>query len=207
MKNTTYPGSKNIPPKKIRSNTENIRKITYLALLTAVVLIFQTLGSFIRLGPFQASLVLIPIVIGAALLGVTAGGWLGFVFGMHVLLSGDAALFLTIDFFGTILVVLLKGILCGMTAGLVFKLLKKFNTYVAVLVSAIACPVVNTGIFLLGCRIFFLEAVSAWASAEGMSVTAYMFLILVGGNFIFELVLNIIFVPVILRLIRIGKRN
>ena len=189
----------------IRSNSEKIRKITYLALLTAVVLVFQTLGSFIRLGPFQASLVLIPIVIGAALLGVTAGGWLGFIFGMHVLISGDAAAFLTIDVFGTVVVVLAKGILCGMAAGLIFKLLKKFNQYVAVLVSAIACPVVNTGVFLIGCKLFFMEAVSAWANAEGMSAVAYMFLGLVGGNFIFELVLNIVFIPVILRLLNIKK--
>lgn len=189
----------------IRSNSEKIRKITYLALLTAIVLVFQTLGSFIRLGPFQASLVLIPIVIGAALLGVTAGGWLGFVFGMHVLLSGDAAAFLTIDVFGTVVVVLAKGILCGMAAGLVFKLLKSFNQYVAVLISAIACPIVNTGVFLIGCKVFFMEAVSAWANAEGMSAVAYMFLGLVGGNFIFELILNIIFIPVILRLLNIKK--
>ena len=187
----------------IRSNSEKIRKITYLALLTAIVLVFQTLGSFIRLGPFQASLVLIPIVIGAALLGVAAGGWLGFVFGLHVLLSGDAAAFLTIDLFGTIVVVLAKGILCGMAAGLVFKLLKRFNQYVAVLVSAIACPLVNTGVFLIGCKLFFMEAVSAWANAEGMSAVAYMFLGLVGGNFIFELILNIVFIPVILRLLNI----
>ncbi len=189
----------------IRSNSEKIRKITYLALLTAIVLVFQTLGSFIRLGPFQASLVLIPIVIGAALLGVTAGGWLGFVFGMHVLLSGDAASFLTIDVFGTVIVVLAKGILCGIAAGLVFKLLKNFNQYVAVFVSAIACPVVNTGVFLIGCKLFFMEAVSAWANAEGMSAVAYMFLMLVGGNFIFELILNIVFIPVILRLLNIKK--
>ena len=190
----------------IRSNVEKIRKITYLALLTAVVLIFQTLGAFIRLGPFQASLVLIPIVIGAALLGVGAGGWLGFVFGMHVLLCGDAAAFLTIDFVGTVITVLAKGILCGVTAGLIFKALKKFNQYVAVLVSAIACPIVNTGIFLLGCKLFFMESISAWANAEGMSVVSYMFLGLVGGNFIFELVLNIICVPVILRLLNIKKK-
>ncbi|MBQ3489143.1 MAG: ECF transporter S component [Clostridia bacterium] len=191
---------------KIRSNSENIRKIVYLALLTAIVLVFQTLGSFIRLGPFQASLVLIPIVIGAALLGPGAGAWLGFVFGMHVLLSGDAAAFLTIDVVGTVLVVLVKGIVCGMTAGFVFKILKHVNQYLAVLISAIACPLANTGIFLLGCKLFFMEAVSAWANAEGMSAVAYMFIGLVGGNFIFEFILNIIFVPVILRLLNFKNR-
>ncbi len=191
----------------IRSHSESIRKMTYLALLTAIVLVFQTLGAFIHLGPFQASLVLIPIVIGAALFGVGAGGWLGFVFSMHVLLSGEAATFMAIDFWATVIVVLAKGILCGMVAGLVFKLLKNCNRYVAVLISAIACPIVNTGVFLLGCKIFFMESISAWASAEGVTATAYMFLVLVGGNFIFEFVLNLIFVPVILRLLNLRKNN
>jgi len=190
----------------IRSNSERIRKITYLALLTAIVLVFQTLGSFIRLGPFQASLVLIPIVLGAALLGVGGGAWLGFVFGMHVLLGGDAASFLAIDVVGTVITVLAKGVLCGAAAGLVFKLLKKFNQYVAVLVSAIVCPLVNTGVFLLGCKVFFMESISAWANADGMSAAAYMFIVLVGGNFIFELVLNVVFIPVMLRLLNMKKK-
>ena len=192
--------------RNIRSNSENIRKITYLALLTAIVLVFQTFGSFIHLGPFQASLVLIPIVLGGAFLGVGGGAWLGFVFGMHVLLSGEAALFLAIDVPGTIITVLAKGILCGAAAGLVFKLLKKYNQYLAVWIAAFICPIVNTGIFLIGCKLFFMEAVSAWASAEGMSVTAYMFLGLVGGNFIFELILNIVCVPVVLRLLNFRKK-
>ena len=59
------------------------------AVLTALVIILQFMGTFIRFGPFAISLVLIPIVIGAATCGVKVGVWLGFVFGVVVLLSGS----------------------------------------------------------------------------------------------------------------------
>ena len=56
------------------------------AVFTALVVVLQLLGSFIHLGPFSISLVLFPIVIGAATCGWKMGGWLGFVFGVAVLL-------------------------------------------------------------------------------------------------------------------------
>ena len=131
----------------------NTRKLTGLALLTAIVVILQFLGAFIRFGPFSISLVLIPIVVGAALYGVWAGAWLGFVFGIVVLLSGDAAAFMTISPLGTILTVLVKGSLAGLCAGAVYKLLSRHETP-AVIAAAVVTPVVNTGVFLLGCLLW-----------------------------------------------------
>lgn len=198
------------------------RTLTGMALLTAVVVILQLLGAFVRFGPFSISLVLIPIVVGAALYGAAAGAWFGFVFGMVVLLSGDAAAFLVVNPLGTILVVLLKGALAGLCAGLVYKALSKRNEKaavpsadgkkqhvdLAVIAAAVICPVVNTGIFLLGCLVFFLPTISEWAAAMGFeSVGRYMIFGLVGGNFLFELLFNIVFSPLIVRLIRIGRHH
>ena len=186
----------------------NTRKLTGLALLTAVVVILQFLGAFIRFGPFSISLVLIPIVVGAALYGVLAGAWLGFVFGLVVLLSGDAAAFLVISPIGTILVVLLKGALAGLCAGAVYKALSERNETMAVIVAAIVAPVVNTGIFLLGCLVFFLPTVREWGQAMGFeNVGTYMIVGLVGGNFLFELLVNVILSPVIVRLVRLGRKE
>ena len=186
----------------------NTRRLTGLALFTAIVVILQFLGAFIRFGPFSISLVLIPIVVGAALYGVLAGAWLGFVFGLVVLLSGDAAVFLVINPVGTILVVLLKGALAGLCAGAAYKALHKVNETVAVIVAAVVAPVVNTGIFLLGCLLFFLPTITEWGQAMGFeSVGKYMILGLVGGNFLFELLFNIVLSPVIVRLIRLGKKE
>jgi len=91
------------------SKNNNTQKIVGLGLFTAIVIVLQLMGSFIRFGTFSISLVLVPVVIGAALYGAGAGAWLGFVFGVVVLLSGDAAAFLGVNALGTILTVLVKG--------------------------------------------------------------------------------------------------
>ena len=192
-------------------NSQDRRKQTQIlvfgAILTALVIVLQLLGSFIRFGMFSISLVLVPIIIGAAMCGTKIGTWLGFMFGVAVLVSGDASSFLAIDVAGTIITVLLKGALCGLAAGLTYNLLKNRNQYLAVMASAVVCPVVNTGVFLLGCVLFFFEAVTEWGMSLGFTNTVeYMFLGLAGGNFIFELIINIILTPVILRVLKFAKK-
>ena len=99
-------------------NGMSTRTLALGAVLTALVVLLQFMGAFVHFGPFSISLVLIPIVIGAAIGGVRLGAWLGLVFGLVVLASGDAAAFLAINAPGTILTVLLKGTACGALAGL-----------------------------------------------------------------------------------------
>jgi len=186
----------------------NTKKIVGLSLFTAIVVVLQFLGSFIRFGVFSISLVLVPIVVGAALYGVAAGAWLGFVFGFVVLVSGDAAAFLAVSPLGTVLTVLVKGILAGLCSGAVYRALAGKKETPAVVASAVTAPVVNTGVFLIGCVLFFMEPVTGWAEAMGFgdNVTRYMFLGLAGGNFLFELAVNAVLSPVIVRLIRLGKK-
>ena len=77
-----------------------------------------------------------------------------------------------------------------------------------VIAAAIICPIVNTGVFLIGCLLFFMEPVTAWGEALGFSnVGEYMFLGLAGGNFLVEMGINIVLTPVILRLINLIKKN
>ena len=189
-----------------KKQTENL---VLGAILTAIVIVLQLLGGFIKFGPFSISLVLIPIVIGSAKCGVKIGTWLGFVFGVVVLLSGDAAAFLGVNALGTILTVLVKGTLAGLLSGLVYKVLENKNRTLAVAVAAVVCPVVNTGVFLIGCLLFFMETIGGWADAMGFgaNVGQYMIVGLVGANFIFELLFNVVLSPVVVRLIRIGKKE
>ena len=68
--------------------------------------------------------------------------------------------------------------------------------------AALACPVLNTGVFLLGCKIFFMPTITEWASTLGYaSVGKYIILGLVGGNFLFEVGFNMVLVPVLYRVI------
>lgn len=192
------------------NNKFNQSKAVNLAIggiLTAIVFVLQWFGASIKFGTFSITLVLIPIILGAALCGPIVSTWLGLVFGAVVLLSGDAAPFLAISAPGTIATVLLKGALCGLVAGAVFNALKKFNQYLAVIVAAVAAPVTNTGIFLLGCRLFFFDAVKEWGVSAGFTnVAKYMLVGFVGFNFLFELVTNIVLCPVIVRIIEAVKK-
>ena len=214
------------------NNTQKVstKTLVLVSVLTALVVVLQLLGSFIRFGMFSISLVLVPILIGAAICGASAGAWLGFAFGIAVLLSGDAAAFLAVDPIGTVLTVLVKGTAAGLIAGLIYKALAKVCTeisakrktpegeeankfvsallkYLPVVASAIVCPVVNTGIFLIGCRLFFYETIAEWGLALGFANAAeYMFIGLAGLNFVFELLTNMILVPVIIRLLSMNKK-
>lgn len=183
--------------------------IVLAAIMTALVVILQYMGSFIRFGTFSISLVLIPIVIGTATCGVGVGAWLGLVFGAMVLISGDAAAFLAVNVPGTLITVIAKGVLCGFLAGLTYKKIEKYNRYAAVVGAAVVCPLVNTGIFLLGCILFFMDTVAGWATAAGLGgdVAKYMIFGLVGGNFLFEFGLNVIVSPVIVRLLNIKSKQ
>ncbi len=176
-------------------------------ILTALVVVLQMFGQFIRFGPFSISLVLLPIVIGAAMCGPKISTWLGFVFGVMVLMT-DAGAFLAISVPGTVITVLLKGMGCGLAAGLICKALEKKNRYLAVVLAALACPVVNTGIFLLGCVVFFMDTISQWGAGAGFeNVGEYLIFGMVGINFLAELVINIILSPTVVRLLNIGKKK
>ena len=178
-------------------DTRKAFQLTYLAIMTAIVILLQFAGSFIRFGTFSISLVLLPIVLGVVVGGPLAGLWLGLVFGVTVLASGDATLFLQINPFGTVLTVLLKGMLCGFAAGLVYSLLNKKNQYAATFAAAIVCPLVNTGIFLLGTRIFFWSWVSEMSAGAGSAAWSWVFVALIGANFFFELIVNIVLSPTV----------
>lgn len=187
-----------------------VHKIVGLGLFTAIVFVLQMLGAFIRFGPFSISLVLVPIVVGAAMYGAAGGAWLGFVFGMAVIISGDAAAFLVVNPLGTVITVLGKGIAAGLGAGLVYKLAAKTNRYVAVGASAIVSPILNTGLFFVGCLVFFLPTIAGWASAEGYAGNAvqYVIFVMIGLNFIVEMAINMVLCPVILRILRAaGLKN
>lgn len=187
---------------------QKTKKLVGVGLFTAIVVVLQVLAVVIRpTGIFNISLVLVPIVVGAALYGYKVGAWLGFVFSVVVLFT-DSAAFMTISIPGTIITVLAKGTIAGLAAGFVYLLLEKKNRFLAVIASAIVCPVVNTGLFLAGCLVFFMDTINGWSAAAGYaSAGAYMIFALVGVNFLIEMGVNIVLSSVIMRIIKIGKKD
>ena len=175
-----------------------IKKMAAVALLMALVVVMQFVGGMIPpVGGFSISLVLIPIVLGSALYGPGVGALLGGTFGAIVFINcvtgadpGGAMVFQA----GPVLcflVVMAKGILAGLTSGLVYKLLAKHNAYAAMLCAAIVCPVVNTGVFVVCMLTFFKDVLSVWAG--GGDLMAYILTGLVVANFLPEMLINVVF--------------
>ncbi|MCQ2428170.1 MAG: ECF transporter S component [Clostridia bacterium] len=184
------------------------RQLVLLAMLTAIVAVLAYFGGFIKIGGLASiSLTLIPVVIGGALCGPLAGAWLGAVAGAVFFITPDAAFWVGLSLPGTILTVMVKGIMAGLCAALCYRLIEKINKYLAVIVSAIVCPVVNTGIFLIGCMIFFKSTVDSMASAAGQSFGMYLIVGFVGLNFVFELITNIVLSPAILSIVNLAKKQ
>ena len=189
---------------KRRNNSQSIEKLVLLALFTALVAILAYFGGFIKIGGLASiSLTLIPVVLGAAVCGPSAGAWLGGVSGVVFFLTADSAFWLGLSIPGTIITVMVKGILAGLLAGLAYNFFARWNRYLAVMVSAIVAPVVNTGVFIIGCFLFFTDTLTSGAAGASMSVGAYLLVFFVGLIFVFELLSNIIFSPVIVRLLDI----
>ena len=180
-------------------NNFDTRKMVLLALLTAIVVVLQILAMLFPVYPFRLALVLVPIVIGAAMCGPLAGMWLGFVFGFVVLFtSPDVPIFLSINFVATVVIIISRGALSGLSAGFVYRLTERKGKTIAVILAALICPIVNTGIFLLGLHIFFQNMIG------NVIIFFYTFVAL---NFFIELAINLVLSPTIIRLIEYGSKK
>lgn len=179
----------------------NIKRMVGIALLMAMVVVLQFVSSMIPplFGMVSISLSLIPVVLGAAVFGPGAGAILGATFGVVVTINsitgadpGGAMVFQANPAL-CIMVIMAKGVLAGLASGWVYKLLKNRSGYIAMLLAAIVCPLVNTGVFLVCMALFFMDVLSAWAG--GGDVLGYVLSILVLCNFVPELVINVVFSP------------
>lgn len=192
-----------------QTNKQKTEKLVMSALMTTLVIVFQLLATYTTFfGPFSTAIGLIPIAIGACLCGPAIGAWLGFVFGIVVIATGGAALFFAFSIPGTIITVLLKGTACGFAAGLVYKVLKNKLKFIAAIIAALICPIVNTGIFLLGSAIFFMPFAQEIGNMVGIDKAGFgVFIALAFGNFIFEILMNAVLSPIFVRIINIRNKK
>ena len=196
----------------MKSQNKGIMKMVGIAFMMALVIVMQSLSGIIPpIGGFSISLVLIPIVLGAAVYGPGAGALLGATFGVIVYINcvtgadpGGAMVFQASPVL-CFLVVLGKGTLAGLAAGVVYKLLKNKNAYLAMMVAAIICPIVNTGVFVASMFLFFIDVLAAWAG--GGNIVGYVLTGLILANFVPELIINIVFSPAGQRIYQVVQKK
>ena len=188
-----------------------VKKMVGVALLMALVVVMQFLTGIIPpVGGFSISLVLIPIVLGAAVFGPGAGALLGATFGAIVYINcvtgadpGGAMVFQANPLL-CVVVVMGKGTLAGLASGAVYRWLKGVNGYLAMVVAAVICPVVNTGIFIACMLTFFIDVLAAWA--QGGEIAGYVLTGLIFANFLPELVINLVFSPASQRILKATRK-
>ena len=189
---------------------KNTKKLVTTALLTAVIVVLQTVASGIRIGPFTPTLSLIPIIIGALLYGPTVGGFLGAVFGVIVIigvLTGSepmSTMMMQTNPVMTVVLCLAKGIAAGVIPAVVYNVLKDKNDLVATALAAILAPVSNTGIFSIGLITVFMPIAEQFAAQlQFPNVAKFLFVGIIGTNFLFELAVNVVLVPVVKRVLKV----
>ncbi len=202
----------------IAKRKQAVLKMVQLALLTAIILVLQFTGVAIRLpipGATNISLVLIPIALGAMLLGPAAGAFLGLIFGLVVYISGGV---MHMDPFTAFLfdnnplvtagICIVKSTLAGFLGGWIYKLLQGKKTLLAVFLAAGIVPIVNTAVFCLGC-LTILGTIEGFIANNELGQTGLQFIFIgcAGLNFVFEFAVNLLFSPAIERIIRLVSKQ
>ena len=195
-------------------------RMVEMAMLVALVVVLQLISAIIPPigGTVSITLTLVPVVVGAILFGIKGGAILGASFGAIVLINcitgidvGGNILWNANPFF-TALICFVKGTMAGVVPAFVYKLIKgKKETlsngkkYVASLSAALFAPIVNTGLFVCGMLLFFMDTLQSWAG--GSDLASYVILGLAGLNFIVEFLINIILTPAIVRIVDTVKNK
>ncbi|MBR2322574.1 MAG: ECF transporter S component [Clostridia bacterium] len=185
------------------------KQIAGIAVLLALVIVLQAVGGSITIGAVSLNFTLIPIVLGGILFGATVGGILGFACGVVVLIQvimGLNPFYLAIwsnDPVVTTLTCILKTTVAGILCGVVYKLISKKSPVVALFTASAIVPVVNTGLFIVGC--LFMSSV--YGMSEGQNVLVFILVGLVTFNFFFEFLVNVIVAPALKRVIKIVNKE
>ena len=188
------------------------QKLTGLGIFSAIIVALQVFCTFVKFGPVSITLALAPIIIGAAVYGAAAGACLGFVFSLVVFIAGVCGwdggftlYLMSINGVATTVMIFLKGTAAGYLSGILYRKLSRKGEKKAVIAAGIACPCINTGIFLATLFLFLFPALEHYASGE--NVVKFALTGLVGINFLVELVVNIALSSMITYIIRIRKRT
>ncbi len=175
------------------------------AILAAAVIVLQLVAGYIKLGPASITLTLAPIIVGGALYGKKMGAFLGFIFAFAVLIEPGTGAFYALNWWATIIIVLSKGIISAFVASWVYEVVSKKNGLVAVILSGIVLPVLNTGIFVVGSYFFFGPVFNPSGDLSGFSLLSVI-AVGIALNFIVELGVNLLLATGITTVIKAVKK-
>ena len=185
------------PKKNLKNKSRNtkkleVRKMAIIGVLSAIsIMLSMTPLGFIPIGPTSATIMHIPVIIGAVLEGPVVGMIVGFIFGATSLIRNLTMP--TITSFALInpLVSILPRVLIGIVAYYVYKMTVKLikNTFISGWITGVIGSLVNT-IGVLGMIYILYGARYANALGESASAAKTLILTLIATNGIPEAIVG-----------------
>ncbi len=189
---------------------DKLRKMILAAIFTAIILVLGlppmcTVLGFIKIGPLSITSLVIPVVIGAIILGPYYGMFFGFMFGLMSYIQcftvdPFGASLLTVSPILTFIVCVVPRVLVGLVPALLFRLIMRRPTNsrsVAVFVAAIAGSLTNTVFFLGFLGLIFGQAkpVQDLLAPMGAKNVLHLLVLIAGVNALLEAVAVAIIAP------------
>ena len=180
------------------------KNVVSLAVLVALLVVLNLLSTVFKVIT-NVNLTLIPIVLGALILGVRGGVSLGLISGLMTFVFGVVGVdpFTNILFVNspvlTFLTCVVKITVAGGLAGWIYEIISKKNKYVATFVASALVPIVNTIIFILG----GLAMYNTIASNFSEDVLYFLVIACAGINFLIELGINLLVAPAIFSVVKV----
>lgn len=141
----------------MKERKTNVRYMTELALLVAIVLVMKVTGlTSIPVGPLVMSFATVPIAVCAMLMGPLAGGILGMIYGFtsfYDAITGKSVMtgiFFQLSPFHTFILCVGMRVLVGVCAGWLFRLFHKVDRSktVSYFLGGLCTPLLNTLFFM-----------------------------------------------------------
>lgn len=188
----------------------NVRRMTVIAVLSAISIMLSMLPfiGYIPIGPTKATIMHIPVIVGAIVEGPVVGASVGLIFGLNSLFKAFTEPTVTSVFFQNPLVSVLPRVLIGVASYYIYQLAYKLTKKVSVsgFVTGLLGSLVNTA-GVLG-MIYFLYADKYLTAIENTSANAgkVIFGLAVTNGIPEALVGAVVVSAVSIALIRKGKK-
>jgi Predicted membrane protein len=188
------------------ANTTSSRKqivtLVQLALFTAIIFVmaFTPLG-YLRVATIDITFIMIPVIIGAIVIGPAAGAFLGGMFGITSFIQCfgispfGMALF-SINAVSTAVLCIIPRIAMGFLAGLIFRAVAKIDKtkLISFAVASLAGPLLNTTLFMTGLILMFGQTpfILDLQTALGTTSVFSFVIALVGFNGLLEAIVSFV---------------
>jgi uncharacterized membrane protein len=188
----------------------SVRQITMVGMLSAISIFLGLTGlGFIPIPPVKATIMHIPVIIGAIVEGPIVGTLVGLVFGLFSMYQNFTAPGPTSFIFWNPIIALVPRVLIGIVAYYVYIIIKnRFkNQSISIAIASICATLINT-IGVLGLTyVFYLERYSAALGINPQTAGVAIATIGVTHGIPEAIVSAVISIPIIITMIKLRNRR